>query len=61
MKWIIITICLVYIFLSQRAKHIYKSRLVSHTNETGFMLVSVFSAIIDAFAYYWLFKCIDII
>lgn len=61
MKWIIISICLVYIILSQRAKHVYKSKLVPHTSETGFLLGSIFGAIIDALAYYWLFKCIEII
>ena len=61
MKWIIISICLVYIILSQRAKHVYKSKLVRHTSETGFALGSIFGAIIDALAYYWLFKCIEII
>ena len=61
MKWIIISICLVYIILSQRAKHVYKSKLVPHTSETGFARGSIFGAIIDVFAYYWLFKCIEII
>lgn len=61
MKWIIIGICLAYIILSQRTKHVYKSKLVPHTSETGFVLGSIFNAIMDALAYYWLFKCIDII
>ena len=61
MKWIIISICLVFINLSQRAKHVYKSRLVPHSSETGFVLGSIFGAIIDALAYYWLFMCIEII
>ena len=30
-------------------------------SETGFALGSIFGAIIDALAYYWLFKCIEII
>lgn len=60
MKWIIIGICLAYIILSQRTKHVYKSKL-PHTSETGFVLGSIFNAIMDALAYYWLFKCIEII
>ena len=61
MKWIIISICLAHIILSQRAKHVYKSKLVPHTSETGFALGSIFGAITDALAYYWLFRCIEII
>ena len=61
MEWIIISICLAYIILSQRAKHVYKSKLVPHTSETGFVLGSIFCAIMDALAYYWLFRCIEII
>ena len=61
MKWIIIGICLVYIILSQRAKHVYKSKLVPHTSETGFVLGSIVGAITEALAYYGLFKCIKII
>jgi len=61
MKWIIISICLVYIISSQRAKHVYKSKLVPHTSKTGFVLGSIAGAITDALAYYWLFKYIEII
>ncbi len=61
MEWIIISICLAYIILSERAKHVYKSKIVPHTSETGFVLGSIFGAIMDALAYYLLFRCIEII
>jgi len=61
MNWIIFTICLVWIVLSGRAKHIYKSKLVPHTSEAGFMLGSIFSTITDGVAFYWLFKCINLL
>lgn len=61
MKWIIISICIAYIILSQSTKHVYKSKFVPHTSETGFVLGSILNAIIDVLAYYGLFKCIEII
>lgn len=61
MKWIILIVCAVYLFLAGRAKHIYKKSCVPHTNELGFMLGSAFSYITEGVAWYGLFKCMSLI
>lgn len=61
MKWIILIVCAVYLFLAGRAKHIYKKRCVPHTNELGFTVGSIVSSATEGIVWFWLFKCMGLI
>lgn len=61
MKWFILIICTIYIFLGCYTKHIYKSRCFPHESEIGFALGSIFASITDGIAWYWLFKMIKLL
>jgi len=61
MKWFILIICTIWIFLGCHANHVYKSRCVPHKSEIGFSLGSIFASITDGIAWYWLFKVIKML
>jgi len=61
MKWFILIICTIWIFLGCYAKHVYKSKCVPHKSEFDFLLGSIFASIADGIAWYWLFKVIKML
>ena len=61
MNIVLLIICLIWLILSNRAKHIYKSRCVPHSNELAFVIGSILGTILDGIAWYWLFKIIELL
>ena len=61
MNIVLLIICLIWLTLSNRAEHVYKSRCVPHSNELGFVIGSILCAILDGIAWYWLFKMIKLL
>lgn len=60
MDWILLFLSIVWIIMSHYTKHVYKSRCVSHSNNFGFALGSIFGVLTDGIAWYWLFKLINL-
>ena len=61
MNIVLLIISLIWLTLSNRAKHVYKSRCVPHSNELAFVIGSILGAILDGIAWYWLFKMIKLL
>ena len=62
MKAIVLTICVILLFCFYRTQHIYKSE---HTGiskyNIGFIVGTIITALINGFAWYYIFKIITII
>lgn len=61
MNIVLLIICLIWLTLSNRAKHVYKSMCIPHSNELAFVIGSILSVIFDGIAWYWLFKMIKLL
>lgn len=62
MKIVILIVCVILLFCFYRTQHIYKSE---HTgisaNNIGFILGTIVTALINGFAWYYIFKIMTII
>ena len=61
MKFIIFAICIIKLLLGYIANHVYKSRCIKHTSKVGFALGTIFSALVDGFAWYYILKLSDLL
>ena len=61
MNILLLIICLIWLTLSNRAKHVYKSMCIPHSNELAFVIGSIIGAIVDGIAWYLLFKMIKLL
>jgi len=64
MNYILLFLCVTCIIASYYTKHFYKKECVPHSNDFGFnfgfALGSIFDALTDGIAWYWLFKLIKL-
>lgn len=62
MKTVLLIICVIWIFLHYRTNHIYKSKYMGYsTTDIPFMLGTIVSAVSNGFAWYYIFKIMEII
>jgi hypothetical protein len=62
MKIVILIVCVIVLFCYYRAAHIIKSDYTGiSANNIGFILGTILTALINGFAWYYIFKMITII
>jgi hypothetical protein len=62
MKIVILIVCVILLFCSYRTQHMYKSEHVGiSANNIGFILGTIVTALINGFAWYYIFKMMTII
>ena len=62
MKYLAIIICVIWLALHYYAHHIYKLKAwkVKECDNIGWVLGSIVGALTDAFAWYWVYKLIEL-
>ena len=62
MKIVILIACVILLFCYYRASHIYKSEIIGISKyNIGFIIGTILTAVINGFAWYYIFKMMTII
>ena len=60
MNYVLLFLSIIWLIMSYYTKHVYKTECVSHSNNFGFALGSIFGVLTDGVAWYCLFKLIKL-